>query len=69
MKAITLHTAAASNGGARIAAGTTVAVGGKPDQIEVDRAKALVADGSAVEVVASAKPPAPAAPAAEPAAD
>lgn len=47
MKTLILNTAAASNGGARLAAGAVVAVGGKADQIEAARARALVADGSA----------------------
>ena len=59
MKAIILHTAAPTNAGARLPAGATVAVGGKPDQIDADRVKALVADGGAV-AAPSASAPAPA---------
>ena len=60
MKAITLNTAAASNAGSRIASGTTVTVGSKPDQIDAERAKALLADGSAAEAPAPTPAPAPA---------
>ncbi|MCG2600569.1 MAG: hypothetical protein KBO59_23985 [Achromobacter sp.] len=55
MKTITLHTACASNGGTRIGAGETVAVGTKPDQIAPDRARALVNGGSAVAVPGAGK--------------
>lgn len=41
MKSILLHTAAVSNGGAFIAAGTTVTVGDEDDQISAARAESL----------------------------
>lgn len=49
MKTIILHTACINNGGQRIAAGAAVGVGTKPDQIEAERARALVAGHSAIE--------------------
>lgn len=53
MKAIILNTAAANNGGARCDAGDELAVSDKDDAITLERAEALVAAGSATEVVTS----------------
>lgn len=56
MKAIILHTASTDNSGARRVAGTELKVGAGKDQIDADRAKALVAKGLGVEASAPAKP-------------
>jgi len=64
MKTITLHTASIGNDGRRIAAGAAVGVGTKPDQIDADRARVLLAAGCAAE-----DRPAKAQPGDEPAAD
>lgn len=56
MKSIELNTAAVDNAGRRIEAGVTVVVGIRPNQIDADRAKELVARASASAIRAKAKP-------------
>lgn len=50
MKSIELNTAAVDNAGRRIEAGDRIAVGTRPNQIDADRAKDLVARASATAV-------------------
>lgn len=49
MKKIQLYTAALDNGGARHDAGAVLSVGNGKTQIDPERAKALVENGSAAE--------------------
>lgn len=53
MKYIVLHTAALDNGGTRCEAGTVMAIGKARNQIDADRAQALVANGGAAEEAAA----------------
>lgn len=55
MKSITLHTAELDNGGKRREAGDTIIVGKGKDQIDADRAKALIANGGAANEAEAAK--------------
>lgn len=55
MKSITLHTAELDNGGTRREAGVSIGVGKAKDQIDIDRAKALIANGGAVEEAVATK--------------
>lgn len=59
MKSIELNTAAVDNAGRRVEAGVTVVVGTRPNQIDADRAKELVARASASAIRAKPKPKAP----------
>lgn len=54
MKSILLSTAAVSNGGAFLDAGTTVVIGDEDDQISDARASVLTAGCLAVEIKADA---------------
>lgn len=56
MKSIELNTAAVDNAGRRIEAGVTVVVGARPNQIDADRAKDMVARTSASAIRAKANP-------------
>lgn len=61
MKKIELNTAMADNSGIRREAGETVNVGSSPRRIDIDRARAAVADGSARTIAVPAsktRPPA-----------
>lgn len=53
MKKITLHGPAARNDGSYADAGTTLTIGDKPEEIDGERAKALVDEGRAVSETAA----------------
>lgn len=55
MKAIKLHTAAVDNGGTRRDAPDVLTIGPEKDQVDMVRAKALVALGSAVDATPAEK--------------